>query len=373
MGLSCALGQGVPECAAALSRGEINMVDISLDGFSEPVAMPYYRIPDRGGLFDPDRFYRLIPNVALEAVLDARLSPREIEDMPIFVGSSSFTVRISEALYAAKLAKMPESSLALPWVDFQHIATTVQGSLGCQGDSYAFNTACTSAANALVMAARMLQSSRHRHALVLGVELANQTTLAGFSGLQLVSKAIRPFDLHRTGIILGESVSAVVLSLDEGRHGLSLLGGTIQCDTYSVTTANIDGSTISALQSDLLKQLDLPAASVRAIKAHATSSPSNDAGEAAGMAKAFASLPPVCALKPYTGHTLGACGTVEFILMAEALKAGYLPATPGFETLDPALGVTPTLERSQAGPGYYLLNYFGFGGNNTSLMIEKHP
>jgi 3-oxoacyl-[acyl-carrier-protein] synthase-1 len=372
MGLSCALGQGLPECAAGLAKGNINTVDLSLDGFNEPIAMPYYRIPDQGDLFDPDRFYRLIPAAALEAVLDAGLSPAEIAELPVFVGSSSFTVRISEALYASKLAKDGHSSLALPWVDFQHIASTVQGSLGCQGDSYAFNTACTSAANALISAARMLQAGRHRHALVLGVELANQTTLAGFSGLQLVSKAIRPFDLNRTGIILGESVSAVVLSLEEGRHGITLLGGTIQCDTYSVTTANPDGSTIGILQADLCRQTGVPAASVKAIKAHATSSPSNDAGEAAGMGKVFETLPPVCALKPYTGHTLGACGTVELILFSAALKEGYLPATPGFQHLDPALKVTPTLTRTPTGPGHYLLNYFGFGGNNTSLMIEKH-
>jgi 3-oxoacyl-[acyl-carrier-protein] synthase-1 len=82
-------------------------------------------------------------------------------------------------------------------------------------------------------------------------------------------------------------------------------------------------------------------------------------------------VPPVCALKPYIGHTLGACGVTELALMGSALSAGFFPATTGFEAADPALMISP---RGAAGPapdGFYLLNYFGFGGHNTALLLEK--
>ena len=97
----------------------------------------------------------------------------------------------------------------------------------------------------------------------------------------------------------------------------------------------------------------------------------NDTSEAAGIRRVFDELPPVCALKPYVGHTLGACGVTELVLMASALLAGFFPATTGFETADPALMISPVRESRAAPPGCYLLNYFGFGGHNTALLIER--
>ena len=110
---------------------------------------------------------------------------------------------------------------------------------------------------------------------------------------------------------------------------------------------------------------------VRGIKAHGTATPTGDAAEALGLQSVFASQPPVSALKPYLGHTLGACCVNELVLFAGALQCGFLPATPGFETPDPALGVHPLKAPASAPDGYYLLNHFGFGGNNTVLALEK--
>ncbi|MGH8281136.1 MAG: hypothetical protein ACRERZ_02980 [Gammaproteobacteria bacterium] len=76
-------------------------------------------------------------------------------------------------------------------------------------------------------------------------------------------------------------------------------------------------------------------------------------------------------LKPYIGHTLGACCINELVLFAGALQHGCLPATPGFETPDPALDLRPLKQTAAAPDGYYLLNHFGFGGNNTALVLEK--
>jgi 3-oxoacyl-[acyl-carrier-protein] synthase-1 len=218
----------------------------------------------------------------------------------------------------------------------------------------------------------MLHHGWYQNALVVGFELANLTTLSGFSGLQLIAGAVRPFDLERAGVVLGEGIGAVVLSVsDRSEAGLRVHGGAANVDTFSVTAANPDGSSIAAVQMALLAQAGVDAGNVRGIKTHGTASPLNDAGEAAGIRRVFASVPQICALKPYIGHTLGACGVNEFVLMVSALRAGFFPATPGFETEDPALGVRPTRERADAPPGHYLLNYFGFGGHNTALLIEK--
>ena len=82
-------------------------------------------------------------------------------------------------------------------------------------------------------------------------------------------------------------------------------------------------------------------------------------------------MPPLTALKPYLGHTLGACGSIELALFGSALSRGFLPPVPGFKQADPALGVQPLTAQAPAPAGHYLLNYFGFGGNNTALLLEK--
>jgi len=99
----------------------------------------------------------------------------------------------------------------------------------------------------------------------------------------------------------------------------------------------------------------------------------NDLGEAAGMRRVFPELPLVCGLKATIGHTLGACGVNELALFAAALQAGFMPGTPGFEDEDPALQIRPSTAASPAQAGAYVLNYFGFGGHNSALLLDWQP
>lgn len=371
MGLACALGVGVDRCVGGLTAGAVTAAPIDVSGLHEPLRMTYYRIPDQADLFDPTRTDRLLPSVAIEAVHAAGLTREEIERLPIFVGSSAFSVGASEARYAAALRADRDTAYALPFVGFQHLAAALQRALGNRGDTYAFNTACTAAANAVMVAARMIRAGRYAHALVVGFELANITTLCGFRGLQLVADVVKPFDLHRAGIVLGEGIGAVVLSASPGTGpGLYVRAGAANVDTHSVTTANPDGGSIAAVQLAVLGQAGIHASEIRGIKAHGTASPLNDTGEAAGIRRVFPELPRVCAMKPYVGHTLGACGVTELVLFAAALGAGFFPGTPGFDTDDPALQLSPARQRSSASSGHYLLDHFGFGGHNTALLVE---
>ncbi|EQD64284.1 beta-ketoacyl-acyl-carrier-protein synthase II [mine drainage metagenome] len=93
--------------------------------------------------------------------------------------------------------------------------------------------------------------------------------------------------------------------------------------------------------------------------------------EACGLRQVFENLPPVTVLKPYLGHTLGACCVNELVLFASALLHRFIPATPGFKTTDPELNIHPLTVEMPAQTGHYLLNHFGFAGNNTVLILEK--
>ncbi len=371
VGLSCALGLDAGGCVERLFIAPLAPPPLELGGFGELLRLPYYRMPDAAELFDPQRCEQLLPPVVQAAVRQAGLDAGERRRLPVFVGSSCFSVGLAESGYRAALARDAATAMPMPVCDYDYPARLAQRALGGEGETWAFNTACTASANALLAALRLLQSGRHRHALVLGVELANLTTLAGFSGLQLVADAARPFDAERRGIVLGEGIAAVVLSLDPGPGALRILGGASNCDTHSVTTANPDGRSVAAVLRAALDQARLAPEDISGIKGHGTGTGSGDQAEAAGLEQVFGRVPPLSALKGYLGHTLGACGIVELVLYAGALQRGLLPASPGFETPDPAFKLEPLRQQAAAPAGCYLLNHFGFGGNNTVLALEK--
>jgi len=88
------------------------------------------------------------------------------------------------------------------------------------------------------------------------------------------------------------------------------------------------------------------------------------------MQQVFAdNLPPFTSLKPYLGHTLGACGVVEMIVLLAAIQQGFVPKTPTFTTPDAELNITPLQDIREFHSGIIMLNYFGFGGNNTSVLL----
>lgn len=371
-GLSCTLGLDAETCVTDMRSGKASPEPLRVDGFAEPLRLPYYRIPDGADLFDAARFQTLLQQVVRKALARAGLSSEERQTLPVFVGSSCFSIGSSEAGYAQALARDARSAMPMPFCGYQDIGSVAQQALGSCGDTYSYNTACTSSANALLAALRLLALGEYPQALVVGVELANRTTLAGFHGLQLTAERVQPFDARRQGLVLGEGVGAVLLSAQPGSTGeLRVLGGANNCDSWSVVTANPDGKSVAAVLRASLDNAGLQAAQVRGIKAHGTATPAGDTAEALGLRQVFRELPPVSVLKPYLGHTLGACGVNELVLYAGALQRGFLPATPGFEVPDPGLKVHPLQIEAVAPPGHYLLNHFGFGGNNTVLVLEK--
>jgi 3-oxoacyl-(acyl-carrier-protein) synthase len=217
----------------------------------------------------------------------------------------------------------------------------------------------------------LIRRGEIEHALVLGVELCNAVTALGFSSLQLLNnETMRPFDRRQAGLVLGEACAAVVLSRRSGAAMFSVLGGANLCDTFSPSSANPDGSTITQVIERALQSANVAAQEVGALKVHGTANRANDEAEAAGMQKVFATLPPLCALKPRIGHTLGACGLAELLLMCGAVRDGFLPATAGIGADAQELGVSLLQETTAYSGGPVMLNYFGFGGSNTSLLIS---
>jgi len=348
---------------------------VTLDYGGTQGQVPYLLLPDFPVEALEERLYAVVEGVLERALDEAQATPAERGAMGVFLGTSSADVSVSEARYQRDLATRPDEALALAGSNsIANLTLHLRQRFGLGGPDYSFNTACTSSANAFMAAEEMVTQGRLEAALVVGVELFNIVTAAGFQSLGLLAEgAMRPFDRSRGGLTLGEGCSAAVLTRrPHSARDLRLLGSATLCDTYSMSTTNPDGSTVERVINQALACAGVEARDIAALKVHGTASLHSDEAEAAGMRAVFDRVPPLFALKPHIGHTFGACGLNELLLFREATAQGWLPATPGVASPERAdLGMPLNQHPTPLEPGHFLLNYFGFGGNNTSLVVSN--
>ncbi len=374
LGLTSTLGSGCSKNLAAMYQAPPEPEFETLDHFLEPLPVSFLPVRDQQASA-ADRLAALITDTVTEALEKSGLTPEHLHETPVYIGSSSYAINVAEQSYQAELDATgfegQEQCMALPLSGFGQVVETLRARFNMQGQEFLFNTACTSSSNALLMASKAIQNRHTRQALVIGIETRNLTSLSGFAAMQLLSPdRMRPFDQRRNGLVLGEGCAAFLLRHTENSSGVSIAGGSSMCDTSGISTANPDGSTIAETIIAASHAAGVDTAAIKSIKAHGTASPMNDVAEAAGLLQVFDTVPPVFCLKPYVGHTMGACGAIELALMVLALNAGRLPASGGYEQYDAALGVKPQQSDWPAEQGYHLLNYFGFGGNNCCLLLH---
>ena len=309
-------------------------------------------------------------NETLEQRLDRLLhetlgdGPQELDDCLLIVASTGLDIAALEVQIAAEQGFRYEHSTPLD---------TLAGELRQRwgfAEAFSLNTACTSAANGLIYGARLVASGQFRRVLVLAFETPSVLAMQGFGALELTSPSARyrPFHPERDGLILGEAYACALLGLEPGDAPLArLLGGFSACDTSSLTSTREDGSHIDAVMRAALHSAGRDASEIDLVKLHGTATSANDNAESNGTRRLFGeAMPALCVLKPWLGHTLGACGLSETLLLIEALRQGQLPAADYAEEAMLPLAAEPF----GAVDDLLLANFFGFGGNNASLVLQ---
>ena len=373
----CSLGDSLEGILEAVCHKRIKLEELPFTLAGLPYTRPYYMIMrddgDRLEHRSEAYFYEILFSTVARAIADAGLSSDEIRDTHLFFGSTSMDVPIFEGNHRKVSATV--SGLFLRSSNgYGKIAGAVMERFGLEGNCYSFITACTSSANALLYAASMIEEGLIERALVVGYDLFNNLGFYGFEGLKsIAASGYKPFDKQRDGLILGEACGVAVLSGKCRKSGDFLcLGGANLCDTYSVTSHDEEGSAVAETMNRALERAGIDPGEISVVKAHATGTENNDRTECAAMRVTFGSdIPPVTCLKPFIGHTVGACGVNEMIVFTESVKAGFIPSTPGFRDMDEELNLTPLTENREAGEGIFMLNYFGFGGNCTTLILSN--
>ena len=367
--LSCALGDHLDTIQHALQHPNISARIREV--LVEKQTLPYYAAPD-SSLDSETAFLSQLERVVTQTLNSANLNKTERATTGVFVGSTSMDISLREQAFLRHSTKTE-----LPGSDGSNIGNipAYLARLFCLGHMHiSISTACTASSIALIEGMNMIRAGVIERALIVGVEGFNYLTLCGFDSLLLLSTVLKPFDKHREGLILGEAYASLLLEKEpkKANKSLELLGGAVATDTESISGNNTGGEIPARAMAQALHASQISAAEIKAIKAHGTGSVANDLSEAQAISQVFGpTLPPITAFKPYVGHTLGASGVTELILLSLALEAGFIPKTFGFQTKDTALKVTPTTHAAPCEPGAVLLNAFGFGGSCCSYVVSN--
>ena len=240
------------------------------------------------------------------------------------------------------------------------------------------STACSSAANALGLGARLLEAGEADIVVAGGTEALSVFHLNGFRSLMILDQErCRPFDETRAGLNLGEGAAYVVLeseALARRRHRpvhAWLRGYGNACDAFHQTASSDDGEGAFLAMKEALAMAGLQPEDIQYVNAHGTGTPNNDASETAALKRIFTTkMPLVSSTKSFTGHTTSASGGIETVICLLALQHQFVPANLGWQH-PMADGIIPTLGEAHAALENVVCNSFGFGGNDSSLVLSR--
>lgn len=258
-----------------------------------------------------------------------------------------------------------------------------------QGPSFTVSTACSSGGDAINTACMCIQTGKADVMLALGAEsvlcplviysLANAKALSRRNDSP--NSASRPFDITRDGFVIGEGGGALVLETEEHAlaRGAKILGEIKGCgntdDAYHVTAPHPEGRGAMACMKLALEEAGLEPSQIGYINAHGTATNKGDCVETNAIKTIFADkLPFVSSTKGATGHMMGAGGITEVITCLKTIETGTLPPTINLNEVDPecaGLDFVPNKSK-QAEIKYAMSNAFGFGGQNSSIIVGKY-
>ena len=238
--------------------------------------------------------------------------------------------------------------------------------------------ACASGTNAIGHAFECVRSGRYQRVLTGGYDALSELVFVGFDSLQAsTSEKCRPFDQHRTGMVLGEGAAILALenldlALKRGAHVLAeITGYGMSTDNFHLTQPDPSGVGPRRAMERALKSARSTANMIDYINAHGTATPFNDAAEGKAISQLFDRVP-VSSTKSMMGHSLGAAGAVEAVICLLALQYQFLP--PNINFCAPDEDVDLNIVANEARPmalRTVLSNSFGFGGTNASIVMQK--
>ena len=235
------------------------------------------------------------------------------------------------------------------------------------------STACSSAINSIIVGCEMLRSGEADLVIAGGSEALSKFHLNGFNTLHILDTEVcRPFDATRVGLNLGEGAAFVVLQKDKA-DGKAYIGGYgNKCDAFHQTASSDDGEGAYLAMCEALESSGIDKSQIDYINAHGTGTPNNDPSESVALKRIFGDdMPLVSSTKGFTGHTTSASGSIETVICVLAMQNNFVPVSYGFSLVDEACIHPFEGDDKQHRMDYVICNSFGFGGNDSSLLLMR--
>lgn len=234
------------------------------------------------------------------------------------------------------------------------------------------STACSSALNAIILGSEMLKRDETDLVIAGGTESLSKFHLNGFNTLMILDRErCRPFDADRAGLNLGEGAAFVVLEKNAS-NGLAFVRGYAnRCDAFHQTASSENGDGAYLAMTAALDMAGLSPEDIQYVNAHGTGTPNNDLSESKALIRVFGDdLPEISSTKAFTGHTTSASGSIETVICVLALRNDFTPPSLGWKNPIPG-SIVPTMGHSCIHLDNIICNSFGFGGNDSSLVISR--
>ena len=339
-----------------------------------------------------DKFTQMGIVAANEAVDDAGLSnegdSRENWGVVLGTGIGGFTTIEKENRKIIEKGPGRVSPFFIPMALCNIAAANIAIKFGIKGICDTVITACASGTSSIGNAYRILQQDQADLIITGGSEAAmTPLALAGFTSMGALcthnkaEQASIPFDIRRTGFVMGEGAGIMILETLEHaqKRGANIyaevVGYGTTCDAYHITAPAPGGNGGARAMKMAINDSGINEEQISYINAHGTSTPYNDKCETEAIKTVFGEKAydiPISSTKSMTGHMLGASGAAEAIVCIKAMEEGFIPPTMGLQEQDPEcdLDYVPLQGRNQ-NLQYTLSNSFGFGGQNASILFKK--
>lgn len=401
LGVVSGIGIGVSENIEALRQGKhgIGKVTLFPTALDVPVSEVKHNNEELKQLLgiSPQRTVSrttLLGMVAAkEALEDAGLNQRtsqhaqqpsqhiQQDSQPLRIGFISATsvggMDLSEHFYES-FKENPERGRLREVISHDCGASTelIASYLGINDFITTISTACSSAANAIMLGARMIKHGLLDAVVVGGTDALCRFTLNGFNSLMILDKAhCRPFDRSRTGLNLGEGAGYLVLQAESSLQRTpycELSGYANTNEAYHQTGSSPEGDGAFLSMSEAIASSGISLEEIDYINVHGTGTPGNDASEGMALRRIFGEhVPPFSSVKAFIGHTLGASEGIEAVYSVLSVYKGMTYPNLNFTDAMPETGLIPeTTFREGILVRHVLSNSFGFGGNDSSLLFS---
>jgi 3-oxoacyl-[acyl-carrier-protein] synthase II len=384
-GVVSPLGFGLSETLDSLREARDCITRVTRFSVAECRCKTAGHVPDERLLekrFDGTRRQRLhrASHMMIRALAEAMTERPEFKPELTVIGTTSGGMSYGEDYYRSlhQHGNLRHSPTWIANYPAQKAVIDAQEAFGISAPCQVIANACASGTNAIGHAFECVRSGRYQRVLTGGYDALSELVFVGFDSLQASTpERCRPFDRHRTGMVLGEGAGILALeNLDAARARsvpvlAEITGYGVSTDNFHLTQPDPSGIGPRQAMERALQSAQISADAVDYINAHGTATPLNDAAEGKAINEMFGRVP-VSSTKSMMGHSLGAAGAVEAIICLLALQHQFLPPNINFRAPDEDIDLNVVANETRpAALRTVLSNSFGFGGTNASVVMRE--